>query len=237
MARRILVGIATVIILAILIWMVTIKQEHHVKSSNEKEIVALGDSLTYGVGDSSGNGYAENLQKLLSKKEKGTVKVHNFGIPGQQTDGLLHQLGSMEVKGELSQADNIILFIGTNDLVKSNGGDLNPLQHDRIMLGKADYKKNLKRILNIIREENLDAPILFLGLYNPYPDSDKIEKVVENWNETSRAFIKPYDHIKFIQTNGLFKEKTSKYFSDSLHPNKRGYDVLTKKILNDYDFE
>jgi len=77
---------------------------------------------------------------------------------------------------------------------------------------------------------------LFLGLYNPYPDSQEIEDEIVEWNEKSQAIVDDYENIKFILTNELFQEKSTDYFSDALHPNEKGYSLITKKILDEYDF-
>lgn len=211
-------------------------EKYEAKSKNTKEFIALGDSLTYGVGDQKGEGYVGDLQYLLSKNQQGDVTVRNYGIPGQQSDGLLHQLGTPKVLNDLEYADYITVFIGMNDLIKSNGHDLNPLNEKRIQIGKADYERNLKEIFRIVRAKNPNAPILFLGLYNPYPSSEKIQQVIDEWNDTSRQIVSQHSKVKFIATDGLLDEKSQKYFSDTLHPNKKGYQLITKKIVKEHDF-
>ncbi|UOQ42827.1 GDSL-type esterase/lipase family protein [Halobacillus salinarum] len=210
---------------------------NQVVSKKTERLVALGDSLTYGVGEESGKGYTDNLQRLFDKHVSHPVTVNNYGVPGQQSDGLLYQVNHVkEVSSNISKADYIIVFIGTNDVIKSNGGDLYPLYKDRIQQGKEDYKKNITLILKKVRKQNPDAPVLFLGLYNPYPSSEKLEKVIKDWNSSSKEILKPYSHVTFIPTEGLFKEKSRKYFSDALHPNKQGYDLITKRIIKEYNF-
>jgi lysophospholipase L1-like esterase len=203
---------------------------------SSKTMVTLGDSLTYGVGDKSGEGYVENLEKLI-QEEKGTnVKVRNYGIPGQESGGVVKQVKLTNIQNDIRNADYIILFIGTNDLIQSNGGDLNVINEEKIKEGAVEYEKNIQEILKTIRHENKDAPILFLGLYNSYPDSVEHENIIVEWNENSQKIVDDYERIKFISTNDLFKEKSKEYFSDSLHPNEKGYDLMTKKIVNEYDF-
>lgn len=238
MKRILLYGFFSLLLISIVIWIIVVKLDKSETVSNRTEIklVALGDSLTHGSGDQSGQGYVDNLQKLFDQNYKNKVTVKNCGIPGQQSDGLLHQLGKSDVQNELTDADYFIIFIGTNDLIKSNGGDLAKLHTKKIQNGKADYQNNLENILGIIRGENPKAPILFLGLYNPFPSSNKIENVVDEWNKTSKQIVSQNSHVKFIPTNDLFKNKSKKHFSDSLHPNKQGYDLITKRILKEYDF-
>ncbi|SFJ28887.1 Lysophospholipase L1 [Halobacillus dabanensis] len=206
-------------------------------SDKEEKVVALGDSLTFGVGDGTGNGYVENLKQWLERHHDGDTTVDNYAIPGQQSDGLLGQMNEAVVLKSIENADYILLFIGTNDLIKSNGGDLAPLNKEQIARGKKDYQANIKEILDTIRKENPDAPVLFLGLYNPYPDQPEINKVITDWNDTSKELLQSYEHITFIKTNDLFQEKSTHYFSDEIHLNEEGYERLTKRIIKAYDFQ
>jgi len=201
-----------------------------------KTMVTLGDSLTYGVGDKSGEGYVENLEKLIQEEKDANVKVKNYGIPGQESDGVVKQVKLTNIQKDIRNADYIILFIGTNDLIQSNGGDLKGINEKKIKEGALEYENNVQEILKTIRQENKDVPILFLGLYNSYPDSAEHEDIIVEWNENSQKMVDDYERIKFISTNDLFKEKSKEYFSDSLHPNEKGYDLMTKKIVNEYDF-
>lgn len=203
---------------------------------SSKTMVTLGDSLTYGVGDKSGEGYVENLEKLIQEEKGANVTVKNYAIPGQESDGVVKQVKLTNIQKDIRNADYIILFIGTNDLIQSNGGDLKEINEEKIKEGAVGYEKNLKEILKTIRQENKDAPILFLGLYNSYPDSADHENIIVQWNANSQEVVDEYKRIKFISTNDLFKEKSKEYFSDSLHPNEKGYELITKKIVNEYDF-
>ncbi|KIL47960.1 DUF459 domain-containing protein [Jeotgalibacillus campisalis] len=200
-----------------------------------KEMVALGDSLTRGVGD-QGQGYSDNLENLLTKNQHQTVTVHNYGIPGQQSDGLLEQIKDENIRERINKAEYVIMFIGTNDLIEGNGGDLTDLDLPAIERSKNDYESNIKEILSIIRDENQTVPILMLGLYNPYPDMEELNEIVQDWNRTTVQVIDKKEKIKFISTIGLFEEKSTEYFSDKLHPNHKGYMLITEKIVEEYDF-
>ncbi|CDQ17786.1 DUF459 domain-containing protein [Halobacillus karajensis] len=202
----------------------------------EKKIVALGDSLTFGVGDESGHGYVENLQQWLDRHYEGDTTVDNHAIPGQQSDGLLNQMKEASVFKSVENADYILLYIGMNDILKSNGGDLAPLNERQLSKGKKDYENNLKQILDRIREKNPTAPVLFLGLFNPYPDKPEIGGVITSWNHLSESMVQNYDDVTFIETNDLFEEKSTRYFSDAVHLNEKGYEKLTKRIIEAYHF-
>lgn len=212
------------------------KAETNEPDHSPKTMVTLGDSLTYGVGDKSGEGYVDNLEKLIQEEKDANVKVKNYGIPGQESDGVVKQVKLTNIQKDIRNADYIILFIGTNDLIQSNGGDLKGINEEKIKEGAVKYEKNVKEILKSIRQENKDVPVLFLGLYNSYPDSAEHEDIIVEWNENSQKMVDDFEPIKFISTNDLFKEKSKEYFSDSLHPNEKGYDLITEKIIDEYDF-
>jgi lysophospholipase L1-like esterase len=142
------------------------------------------------------------------------------------------------VAQDLKEADMFIVYIGTNDLLKSNGGDLYPLHHENLVEAKDVYEDKLNGILETMETANNDAPIILLGLYNPYPDGDKIEKYIDHWNESIQKTAEQDENITYISTNELFKGKNKKqYFSDSLHPNGKGYELIADKILNEYSFK
>lgn len=207
------------------------------KKEGERLVVAFGDSLTYGYGDEKGSGYIDTLQTKLNNKNKEDYNFDNEAIYGLESSGILTQLSDVSIRGKLDEADYFILFIGTNDLINSNGENLENLKSGKIEKGQTAYLQNLSVILNILRDRNEKAPILLLGLYNPYPDSAAIEAVIDDWNKEIVKAAKE-KQVVFIPTNDLFKGKDKeKYFSDSLHLNDKGYKLISDRILEKYKFE
>ncbi|WNF24206.1 GDSL-type esterase/lipase family protein [Mesobacillus jeotgali] len=208
------------------------------KDKGDRLVVAFGDSLTYGYGDQKGSGYIDTLQTSLNTKNKENYKFDNEAIYGLESSGILSQLSDVGIRGKLDEADYFILFIGTNDLINSNGENLENLKHEKIKKGQAVYLKNLSAILNILGDNNEEAPILLLGLYNPYPDSMAIEAVIDDWNKEIMKEAENEKQIVFIPTNDLFKGTDKRqYFSDSLHLNDKGYKLIAERILERYTFE
>jgi lysophospholipase L1-like esterase len=203
--------------------------------SKEHTIAAFGDSLTYGYGDKGEEGYVDKVETVLNEKyEKGAVDILNYGIVGQESSGVLRQLKDPEVRKEVDEADSIIVFIGTNDFINSNGENLDTLHEKNINEGKAEYQRNLTSILDIIRSENELAPIHLIGLYNPYPKNQEIEGYIDQWNKLNVEMMAEFKGINFIPLNEVFKDKSKKtYFSDSLHPNEAGYKLISTKVLKD----
>ncbi|MEW4223975.1 GDSL-type esterase/lipase family protein [Rossellomorea marisflavi] len=210
------------------------------EAADKKYVVALGDSLVYGKGDKENSGYIGRLEDKVNKeKTDETYSFENLGIPGQKSNQLQKQLMKPDVTKDLPDADLFIINIGTNDLIKSNGGDFKPLHDDKIVEAKEEYLDNLDEIIDTLHTLNEDAPILVIGLYNPYPDreSDKIEAYVDDWNETIIKEVKKQENVKYVSSNPLFKGKSKgEYFSDSLHPNGKGYDLIADQIMDSYNF-
>jgi lysophospholipase L1-like esterase len=218
-------------IIVSLIWFV-----YHSKSKKDEPLImAMGDSLTNGYGDKNGEGYVDKLKQKLSCKKN--IRIWNYGIVGQETDGVLKQLNDVRLKTKLDKADYFIVFIGTNDLINSNGGDLNPVHDRRITEGRQEFKKNYHKIVKTLATENNKAPILVIGLYNPYPNDRRIERHIKAYDQVIKETIKDDKRFIYIPTNDLFKDKDkSIYFSDALHPNEKGYQLITDRILQKYHF-
>jgi lysophospholipase L1-like esterase len=208
------------------------------KEECDRMVVAFGDSLTYGYGDKNGSGYIDTLQTKLNNGNKKDYNFDNEAIYGLESSGILTQLSEVSIRGKLDEADYFIVFIGTNDLINSNGGNLENLKHSEIEKGQEEYMQNLSAILNILNDNNEKAPILLLGLYNPYPDSATIEAVIDDWNKQIKKSADQENNVIYIPTNDLFKGKDKKqYFSDSLHLNDKGYNLIGDRILEKYSFE
>ncbi|SFA70772.1 Lysophospholipase L1 [Bacillus sp. cl95] len=209
-----------------------------VKGEKDTLIMAFGDSLTYGKGDRDEEGYIGILERNLNGRyQDRSFVIKNFGVPGRKSSGVLNELSNIHTTEKLNEANHFIVFIGTNDLIKSNGGDYSPLNHDKIMKGFYEYKRNMKAILELLRTANKSAPIVVVGIYNPYPDGEKIESYIDEWNEATEEIAKSQKNTVFVGTNDLFKGKNkSDYFSDSLHLDEDGYELLANRIMNQHNF-
>lgn len=81
-------------------------------------IVAIGDSLTQGIGDVSGEGYVKRTASLLQKKTGKPVEIlNNLGVSGLRADELAERLTEDDAYTMALSRANLILFtIGGNDL-------------------------------------------------------------------------------------------------------------------------
>ncbi|MFC4769030.1 GDSL-type esterase/lipase family protein [Effusibacillus consociatus] len=201
-------------------------------------IVALGDSLTRGAGDETGQGYVGYLTTELQKMTKNKVITTNLGINGMKAPELLQYIQSPEVQKEIKAAHLITLSIGGNDLVRGAGPVTTTPNPGLAKQTQDQFLNTLDQILKEIRSQNEQSPILFVGLYNPFPLSDDQQKtalrILEEWNSKTSQVLSKYQHTLLVPTQDLFTWNSSKFLAaDNFHPNGQGYKAIAMRMLQD----
>lgn len=204
-------------------------------ASREINVVALGDSITYGTGDSKKMGYIERVRARLEEKEGLPVFVKNHGVPRLTSENILEKLKDNSVQEEIKKANYIFLYIGTNDFRKWIKPTGEKLAVKNMMKGKTIFSGNLQEILGELRSENSLAQIYVFGLYHPYTEFEnqqEILDIIELWNHEMVNATNKFEDTYFIPTLDLFlnKPKTD-YFQDKLHPNSNGYQAIADRAL------
>ncbi len=124
--------------------------------------VALGDSLTRGVGSTSGAGYVQPVSAALEEED---VRTQNLAVSGARTEDLLAQLEQPEVRRTIENARYITLTIGGNDLF-NRGENVENFESVDIAQVVQDAKTNLQTVFEEIRGLNDSATIVYIALYN-----------------------------------------------------------------------
>lgn len=211
-----------------------VKTEKEAQPADEMTVVALGDSLTRGTGDDSGLGYVglvtEELKERLSPHE---IQVYNLGINGQTSLELLQQLSQQNIGRQIQEADVILMTIGGNDLFQQ-GETLFDLNLEKVQGLQQTFLTNLQQIFTTIRQQNPQATVFILGLYNPFielDESDATNSVVRGWNYATEGVTGQFDKIVFVPTFDLFQLSVNEYlYSDKFHPNHAGYQLISDRL-------
>ncbi|MCC3357101.1 GDSL-type esterase/lipase family protein [Bacillus sp. REN16] len=210
----------------------------------ELHIASIGDSLTKGVGDETKQGgYTSLLEgKLLGEKDVKSVTLENFGVKGHKTSDLLKRLQNEDVQEGIAGADIIIITIGGNDIMKIVKENLFDLSLNVFQKEQEKYEVRLRKVLENIRNNNSDAEIVLVGLYNPFgwfiDLSTEINTIVDNWNEGSKNILSEFDHTKFVEVDDVFSQTSDNLLSeDEFHPNAKGYEIMSKRIFEAIMFE
>jgi lysophospholipase L1-like esterase len=205
----------------------------------EVAIVAIGDSLTKGVGDRTNRGgYVPYLQqKLESLKSVKEVTFESFGVRGLRSDQLLKKLDKDKtMKNALKEADIVIITIGGNDVMKVFQKHITHLKLSYFEEAKVEYEKRLQEIIQHIRKENKNIGIVLVGLYNPFhlwfSDIKEIDAIIRNWNETGKRVIMQYPQTSFVSIEEVFYNKEDELlYDDYFHPNEKGYAFIAERLF------
>ena len=141
---KILLFILAGIVLAVLIFSSRYFEPSYYEG---KIVVALGDSLTFGVGAATDENYVSLLAKKLN------VRIFNKGVSGDTVEEGLNRIQSdvLDLK-----PDCVIVLLGANDFLKNI-----PLN---------ETKNNLAKILDILNEQKIKVVLVGIhqGLLSNY---------------------------------------------------------------------
>ncbi|MEJ8764461.1 SGNH/GDSL hydrolase family protein [Oceanobacillus sp. HCA-5259] len=203
----------------------------------EVKIVAIGDSLTRGVGDATNSGgYVGILERSINQEDE-IATFENFGIPGNRTDQLLIRLGQPEIIEALEEADIVLVTIGANDIMQVAKENITNLEMDDFIDEHSDYEERLEEVLKRLSDINSNADIYLLGIYNPFEkyfqDIEELNQIVNTWNETGSSLANEIDNITFIPIIDLFAGNEDPIFADdNFHPNYTGYYLMAERVLD-----
>lgn len=214
-------------------------------------IVAVGDSLTQGVGDSKsvGGGYVTRLTKKVQDKYNVKTESHNYGVSGDTSQQIMARIRSdAKMHQDLPKADIITITVGGNDfmhLLQRKGIDLT---EGNIADEQVQFDKRLTQLLTDIRNYNSKAPIYLIGIYNPFSiylaNVKNAKTAFINWNKGSAKVAAGFNETYFIDINNLYQNKSINkkvektgvnpylYKKDHFHPNGTGYDMMTDKVFD-----
>ncbi|MDM7467355.1 SGNH/GDSL hydrolase family protein [Lacticaseibacillus paracasei] len=223
------------------------------------KLTAVGDSLTYGVGDATNNGGFVGLtQADLEATGQYQVTTKNYGVSGNTSTQILSRINKQaKIRTDLKQANIITVTAGGNDLMHVLQQHFLSLSEKEITAGSAAFQKHLTTLLTTIRKENATAPIYVFGIYNPFyvyfPKMTAMTNSVSAWNQATQKTLQGFQRVYYIDidkvlSNGetvankasakeALKEATSGdgnpliFSQDHFHPNNAGYAQMTKQLM------
>lgn len=202
----------------------------------DQKIVAIGDSLTEGIGDETKSGGYVGILNHTFEDNNLNITVENFGKKGNRSDQLLKRLEKEEIASSIKDADIVLITIGANDIMKvlkSNfmNVTMEPFQEERVK-----YGERLTAIFTKINELNPDTQIYLMGFYNPFErhfgEIQELGIIIDNWNETGKLISEQYENVEFIPTKDLYSNPNLDLLADDeFHPNTTGYKLMAQRIL------
>ncbi|MBC1660308.1 SGNH/GDSL hydrolase family protein [Listeria welshimeri] len=208
-------------------------------------VVAMGDSLTEGVGDEKKEGGYVGIisEELEEEPQIPSVKTHNYGVAGNKIIQLEKRLKTnKEFQQDVKNANVITITIGGNDVMAILQSRLLNVNVDDFTKANKDFQQELQTLLKDIRSYNKDAAIFLMGIYNPYTtyfsDIKQFDEVISDWNKASKKTIQQEDNTYFVpiakvleNRNKDNKDKPNPLLSDDyFHPNHRGYEKMAAEL-------
>lgn len=227
---------------------------------NNIRFVAIGDSLTEGVGDETASGgyvplVSSNLEESFSIN---SIEIENYGVAGDRSTQILKRINEQqEIQDDIASAEIISVTVGGNDLMKVIQNNILGLSVEKFEKPGEKYQANLTKLLTTIRQLNSTAPIYVLGIYNPYyiyfPEITEMQTIIDQWNTRTQAVVEQEERMYFVPINDLIyqgiisDEEASEvpdadtlnelrnnaiYEGDNFHPNYNGYQLIAKAFTN-----
>lgn len=187
------------------------EKQQQIQKIKYGDIIFLGDSITEWY----------DLEKYYN------FPIVNSGVAGWTTDDILENLDEKVFSYE---AKKLFLLIGTNDMV-----------HDK---DEEYIVNNIQKIINQIKKENNNVEIYIESIYpvnntdhkkiNHSIVSNRTNDEIININKSIKQLCSK-NHLTYINMYDLLVDKNGElnldYTKEGLHINDKGYQVITKKIL------
>jgi lysophospholipase L1-like esterase len=204
--------------------------------NGERRILVLGDSLARGTGDETGKGFAVDV--LQAYRKRGPAELTKLGVGGSESPEVLAVAESPTVRARAAEADLILLSVGGNDLshAASAFGDRSATGlADAVSEARSRYVENLRGILRALREANPSAPILVVGLYDPFSGEAGPGRlgssVILQWNTLAAETALAFPGVTVIPTFDIFQGRPDRLAPDKYHPNREGYRLIAERML------
>ena len=177
----------------------------------EMVIVALGDSLTAGLGLPQSESFPEKLEATLKAQGRNVTMV-NAGVSGDTVSAALARLDW----ALLPNTSAVIVELGGNDALQG--------------LPPAEIETSLAKIIERVKAKGL--PVLIAGMESPRNMGkdyvDQFHAIYRDLAERYGALLYPFFLDGVALDPGLMQE-------DGIHPNAKGVDRIVQGILPKVD--
>ena len=232
------------------------KKDFLAKKTKQLNYVAIGDSLTEGIGDSTNQGgFVPLLSQSLTQSYEYKVSYKNYGIAGNTSQQILTRMKKQKtIQQNLSKADVMTLTVGGNDVMAVIRKKLTNLTVSSFKKPESTYQKKLRQIIDLARRDQPDLPIYILGIYNPFylnfPDMTEMQDIINNWNDATQTVTKEYKRVYFVPINDLLYRgvdgqegivqtsgdqttvvNDALFTGDHFHPNNTGYQIMSDAVM------
>lgn len=216
------------------------------EEAEQKTLVALGDSITYGA--NLENPEESAYPYLIG--EAAELEVQNLAVSGWQTGQLIDALRTdPEYQQAVRDADYIAMTIGGNDLLhilrsaeEESGGS--PEVMMGIILDELGSNVVFDQVGELIEEIRslTDARILLFNIYNPLPPSSSLysigDSLLPQVNTAIANVAEKYEDVYLADAFTAYQNNQDAYIiTGDIHPTEEGQAVLAEIGMEAIDAE
>lgn len=188
----------------------------NIANTGDFDIMFLGDSITYlwTVGEGDVSGYPGG--KSVYDKYFAGMKIANFGIPGDTTQGVLWRLQNGEGQGHKPKA--VMLLIGTN-----NNGNT-----------PEEIAEGVGADVLELRKDFPAAKILLMAIFPRGASPNDPGRLKMEAANKIIARLDDQKHVFFMNINSKFLDNHGHLIgfrpSDHLHPVEQGFEIWASSV-------
>jgi lysophospholipase L1-like esterase len=192
------------------------RQKHRnnvaVAKEGDAELLFMGDSIT----DFWRNEEGPFAGKAVMDKYFGDVKVANFGIAGDTTQGVLYRLANGEGEGFSPKA--VMLMIGTNNTGRNSA---------------AEIAEGIGAVVAKLRSCFPEANILLLGVFPRGRAGDPVRGTIAEIN-AKISKLDDGEKVHYLDIGEEFLDEDGniprEVMGDGLHPSAKGYEIWAEAV-------
>jgi lysophospholipase L1-like esterase len=206
-------------------------------------LIALGDSITAGVGGKWNRGYPKHLQDLL-EPHLPDLKLINWGIPGLTIPRLTKALRKGEhLHASLAEATCIVMTIGGNDILKALPKKMDEQTHAFTATDRERVAQTLDEMMTTLRGLT-KSPVYIGDLYNPFPQSQLAATLIGAFNaQLVHPLAERYENVQIVRASEVLlgqEDRAIQYYKSGtlkdlkklwrhpIHPNDEGHATLAQ---------
>jgi len=189
-----------------------------IAAKGDIDLLFMGDSITdfWRNAPKDGQPFTAMAGKAVLDKYWGNVKLANFGIAGDTTQGVIFRLQNGEGQGFQPKA--IMLMIGTNNAGTNTG---------------AEIAEGVGAIILEMRKDFPNAKILLLAIFPRGNPGDAVRginadanKIIAKLDDGKNVFFMDIGD-KFLSPDGTIAPDI---MADKLHPTDKGYEIWAAAV-------
>ena len=206
-------------------------------TTHPKKVIAIGDSLVYGYGDSEGGGWVDRLRLQWMNPETPGPILYNLGVRG---DGVVQVAKRLESefcdRGELRHRtpDVLVLSFGVNDSARAGRANGRPV---------TDIIRFEQTIEQLLQKATSLCPVYFVGMVPvneaamPFANILHFSRAEQQQYRNITRRLCEAQNIPYLDLFEQWSEKGDEWVcdrlcADGIHPNVLGYRTILKSVNN-----